>query len=510
MADEEADNSDLQQSSHFKAIFEYAPIGIGLVDRSGRTLISNPRLEEMLGYTTDELQDVDFNEITHRDDIEPNAMLFAELMEGRRTRFSVDKRMYRKDGLPIWVRVTVSALEDEADGRPRYALGMIEDITERRRQDDRYSTLLDKLSQAQALFENAFRNAALGVDLTDDNGRFLQVNRALCKMMGYSEEELLSMRWHDITHPDDLVASEQRFETTFKGADVIDFTKRYVHRSGRIIWAKLNSSLVRDEEGRPLYAIAQIQDITRERELEHDLRQAQKMEAIGRLAGGVAHDFNNLLLVINNYAQMLRNSMPSTDSRRDDLDEIVEAGQRATRLVQQLLAFSRKDVVRPQVLSLNDVIEGLQEMLARLMGEGIEVSIALDPDLRATRIDLSQIEQVIVNLAVNARTAMPQGGTLELRTANSVEDGSETTGIEPGEYVALEVTDDGEGIDPEILPKLFEPFFTTRPRGEGTGLGLATVYGIVEQAGGTIEASSEPGAGATFRILLPATSGTDS
>jgi PAS domain S-box-containing protein len=498
------ETSDPQRSSHLKAIFDHAPIGIGLVDRRGRTLESNNLLEELTGFNARELRELDFNEITHPDDIEPNATLFTEMMEGRRSRFSIDKRMYRKDGDPIWVRVTVSALEPDGDGRPRYALGMLEDITERRRQDDRYSALLGKLTQVQALFETAFRNAALGMDLTDDSGRFLQVNRALCEMVGYSEDELLGMRWHDITHPDDLAASEQRFDVTFKGGDVVDFTKRYVHRNGTILWCKLNSSLVRDEDGRPLFAVAQIQDITRQRELEQELAQAQKMEAIGRLAGGVAHDFNNLLLVINNYAQMLRDDMSPNDSRRDDLDEIVEAGARATRLVQQLLAFSSKDVVRPQVLSLNDAIESHLEMLQGIIEGDIALTTKLDPTLWCTRIDHSQIEQIIVNLAVNAGAAMPEGGTLLFSTRNHIESGTGRSGVAPGNYVELEVTDTGEGIDPDVMPHLFEPFFTTRPRGEGTGLGLATVYGIVEQAGGSIEATSERGAGATFRILLPA------
>ena len=367
----------------------------------------------------------------------------------------------------------------------------------------------DSDSQQSSHFKAIFDHAPIGIDLTDDNGRFLQVNRALCQMMGYSEEELLGMRWQDITHPDDLAASEQRFETTFAGGDVVDFTKRYMHRSGRVLWCKLNSALVRDEDGRPLYAVAQIQDITRQREMEHGLRQAQKMEAIGRLAGGIAHDFNNLLFVINNYAQMLRDDMGANDPRRKDLDEIVEAGARATRLVQQLLAFSRKDIVRPQILSLNDVIQSLLVVLPGLIADDIEVTVELDADLRSTRVDLSQIEQIIVNLAVNASAAMPDGGTLVFKTRNAVEDGTRHAGIEPGDYVELEATDNGEGIDPAILPNLFEPFFTTRPRGEGAGLGLATVYGIVDQAGGTIEASSEPGAGATFRILLPAITEAD-
>ncbi|MGH2697702.1 MAG: sensor histidine kinase, partial [Actinomycetota bacterium] len=198
-------------------------------------------------------------------------------------------------------------------------------------------------------------------------------------------------------------------------------------------------------------------------------------------------------------AQMLRDDMSASDPRRADLDEIAEAGARAARLVQQLLAFARKDVMRPKVLSLNEVIEGLLGMLPRAIGEDIEVTVELEPDLWSTRIDLSQIEQTIVNPAVNARDAMPRGGVLSLKTSNVVEEGIERT----GNYVQLEVTDNGEGIDPEILPKVFEPFFTTKARGEGTGLGLATVYGIVDRAGGSVEASNEPGAGATFRILLP-------
>jgi two-component system, cell cycle sensor histidine kinase and response regulator CckA len=362
---------------------------------------------------------------------------------------------------------------------------------------------------AKTLFESAFRNAGFGMDLTDDRGRFLQVNRALCRMMGYSEEELLGMRWQDITHPDDLLESEQRLDRTFGGSDVVEFTKRYIHRSGRVRWCKLNSSLVRDANGEPLYAVTQIQDLTRQRELEAELMQAQKMEAIGRLAGGVAHDFNNLLLVINNYAQMVRDDMSADDPRRADLDEILGAGTRAARLVQQLLAFARRDAMQPQVLSLNEVIEGLQEMLSHTSGADIEVTLELEPGLWPVRIDLSQIEQTVVNLALNAGAAMPEGGNLLLKTTNVERQPSERTAVGPGKYVQLEVTDDGEGIDPVILPKVFEPFFTTKPRGEGTGLGLATVYGIVEQAGGAVEVSSEPGAGATFRLLLPATSETD-
>ncbi|MGH2790759.1 MAG: two-component system sensor histidine kinase NtrB [Actinomycetota bacterium] len=361
-----------------------------------------------------------------------------------------------------------------------------------------------------AIFEQAFRSAPFGIHLTDSDGRFLQVNTALCRILGYDEPELLGMRWQDLTHPDDLAESVERREEIFEGHHGVQFSKRYLHCSGRVIWCRVNLSLMRDAEGRARYAIAQLEDIGRQRELEQQLIQAQKMEAVGRLAGGVAHDFNNLLLVINNYAQMLRDDMTQGDPRREDLDEIVTAGGKAARLVQQLLAFSRRDVVQAQVVSLNQVIEGLFGLLPRTLGQDIGLETKLDPELWNTMIDVSQLEQIIVNLAVNAREAMPDGGHLEFSTSNVVlGETSEQAAVGAGRYVQLTVADDGRGIKPDVLAKMFEPFFTTKPRGEGSGLGLASVYGIVEQAGGLVDATSEPGQGATFRILLPAVGGAE-
>ena len=272
-----------------------------------------------------------------------------------------------------------------------------------------------------------------------------------------------------------------------------------------MIWCRLNSSLAHDAEGRPLFAIAQLEDISHQRELEQQLIHAQRMEAVGRLAGGVAHDFNNLLLVINIYAEMLRDDMNEGDPRRDDLDEILGAGSKAARLVQQLLTFSQREVVEAQVVSVNHVIDGLISLLPRTIGTDIEIITDLEPDLRDTLIDVTQLEQIILNLAANSRDAMQDGGHIKLSTANVVIDEPlEDLAIGPGLYVQLEVSDNGHGIEPDAFRQMFEPFFTTKPLGEGTGLGLASVYGIVEQAGGLVDATSEPGHGATFRILLPA------
>ncbi len=247
-------------------------------------------------------------------------------------------------------------------------------------------------------------------------------------------------------------------------------------------------------------------DVTRERALEAQLRQAQKMEAIGRLAGGVAHDFNNLLTAISGYAELLAGRMPPDSTEAGDVAEIRKAAERAEALTQQLLAFARKSVLHLQTLDLNDVIRGLAPLLRRLIGEDIELVVRAEPDLGPTVADRGQVEQVIMNLAVNARDAMPGGGRLTLETANAQLDAAFAAshpGIVAGDYAVLAVSDTGCGMAPDVLERAFEPFFTTKEQGKGTGLGLSTVVGIIEQSRGHVAATSEQGAGATFRIYLP-------
>jgi two-component system cell cycle sensor histidine kinase/response regulator CckA len=263
---------------------------------------------------------------------------------------------------------------------------------------------------------------------------------------------------------------------------------------------------VRNRAGKVVNYVASTRDVTGEVQLEEQFRQAQKMEAIGQLAGGVAHDFSNLLTVIHLSTRLLEKQMQPQDPLWKDVERIQDAGQRATLLTRQLLSFSRRDVVEPQVLDLNQVIGDVSKMLGRMIREDVELEMVLAEDLWPVTLDGTQVDQVVINLAVNARDAMPDGGTLTIETANVVLDEAYAAfhvGAQPGEYVLLTISDTGVGMDDEVKAHLFEPFFTTKERDEGTGLGLATVYGIVKQNGGHIGVYSEVGLGSTFRIYLP-------
>ncbi len=349
--------------------------------------------------------------------------------------------------------------------------------------------------------------AHLGLD-----GRWLKVPPTLCRFLGYSEPELLALRERDVSHPDDIEHDLRQQARLIHGeARSYDLEKRYLRRDGTSAWTYLNSSIVQDAGGKPLYFLAYLRDITERKSLEDQLRQAQKMEAVGQLAGGIAHDFNNLLTAIIGNAELLLAGMSSHDPRRLDVTEINRAAHRAATLTRQLLAFSRKQVLQPRIVSLNTVVTDLSAMLRRIIGEDIELRLELDPGLGQVMADSGQLEQVVTNLAVNARDAMPQGGMLMLRTANvAAEEVAATDPDAPpllGPLVAVSVTDTGTGMDERTQARLFEPFFTTKELGRGTGLGLATVYGIVRQSGGHIRVKTQLHRGSTFTVYLPRVEG---
>jgi two-component system cell cycle sensor histidine kinase/response regulator CckA len=391
-------------------------------------------------------------------------------------------------------------------GGEAHAIVSYYDVSEQRAVDE-------ALRRGETELGVMFDFAPVGLAQSDPHtGRFLRVNKRLADMVGYTADELYGMRNADVTHPDDREVTAELFRRLVRG-EVGDYKleKRHVMKDGRTTWVNVNVTVLRASSGAPLRTFATIEDITErkqaeqlQRDTEAQLRAAQKMEAVGRLAGGVAHDFNNLLSVILSYAEVAQSGLRSEDPLRADLHEIVRAAQRAEALTRQLLAFSRRQVLKPESIDLNGLVAGVTRMLARLIGEHIVLDVKPSTSVLPTRADRGQIEQVIMNLAVNARDAMPDGGKLTLSTENVELDDAQAASmeIEPGEYVELAVADTGVGMDAATKARVFEPFFTTKAVGKGTGLGLATVYGIVRQSGGGISVESSPGAGATFRVYL--------
>jgi two-component system, cell cycle sensor histidine kinase and response regulator CckA len=340
------------------------------------------------------------------------------------------------------------------------------------------------------------------------DGRWLKVPPTLCALLRTTEAELLGATVSAVTHPDHVAEDEAERRRLAAGeVRSSDLEVRLLRRDGRPVWVYLNRSVVQDAAGTPLYLLTYLRDVTDRRTLEEQLRQAQKMEAVGQLAGGIAHDFNNLLTAIIGNGELLLREMEISDTRRLDLLEINRAAHRAATLTRQLLAFSRKQILQPRLLNLNQVVTELSTMLRRVIGEHVELRLDLDPRLGLVLADPGQMEQVITNLAVNGRDAMSSGGCLTIRTLTL--DGSHVphTGPDEGEllgpHVALSVSDTGVGMDDRTRARLFEPFFTTKELGRGTGLGLATVYGIVRQSGGHIRVHTRLNEGSTFTVYLP-------
>jgi PAS domain S-box-containing protein len=375
-------------------------------------------------------------------------------------------------------------------------------------------SILAQLRDSEERFRAMFESAAIGTGVIDLEGRIVTSNRALEQIVGYDKDELARLNAFELTHPDDRSRELELFgELTAGKREEYRLEKRVLAKSGQVVWAHHTVSLVRDAFTKPKFAIAMLEDITPRKEaeeervrLESQLRQAQKMEAVGQLAGGVAHDFNNLLTAIRGYSEFaLTRVGDGNPGLQKDIEEISKSADRASSLTRQLLAFSRKQLLQPRILQLNDVVGEVDKMLRRLIGEDIEVVTIFGRTLGRVKADPGQIEQVLVNLVVNARDAMPEGGKLTIETSNvDVDDelSAKHEGLSPGRYVMLAVHDTGHGMDAETRSRLFEPFFTTKEQGKGTGLGLATVYGIVKQSGGYVIVESEPGEGATFMVFL--------
>src|SRR6266404_538908 len=367
--------------------------------------------------------------------------------------------------------------------------------------------------KAEELYRLIAENTTDLICLLDTQGRYAYVSPSHQELLGYAPEHLMGQSFFSLIHPDEQDQARRRFVESRQGkkAGISEWRLRHIDGTWRVFDAIEN--WIYDSQDRPQRAIVVCRDLTERklaekalRDSEEQLRQAQKLEAVGQLAGGVAHDFNNLLTVITGYSDLLLRRIGEADPNRSRVEEIKHAADRASSLTRQLLAFSRKQVLQPKLFDLNTLVAEMGNMLRRLIGEDIELTTALTGNVARINADPGQIEQVLMNLIVNARDAMPDGGKITIETARTQVDqayADNHLAVQPGPYVMLAVSDTGSGIDPETRKHIFEPFYTTKEQGKGTGLGLSTVYGIVKQSGGNIWIYSELGQGTTFKVYLP-------
>ena len=365
----------------------------------------------------------------------------------------------------------------------------------------------EALHRSEARARRLVESNIIGIGIGDLSGKLIDANGAFLKILGYTSEEVLSgeVRWDTMTPPEYREIDRRATEQLNSTGVASPWEKEFIRKDGSRVPILIGATTLAAEGG-GVEGVFFILDLSERKQLEGQLRQAQKMEAIGLLSGGIAHDFNNLLSVILGYSEVLLDRPEVDGQTRHQCEEIKKAGERAASLTRQLLAFSRQQVLEPRVLNLNTVVAETKKMLQRVIGEDIDLQTALDPTLGSVRADPGGIEQVIMNLAVNARDAMPGGGKLVIETSNAEPDQQYAlhhVPFAPGRYICLAVTDSGVGMDEQTRARIFEPFFTTKEVGKGTGLGLSTVYGIVKQSGGYIWVYSEPGNGSVFKMYLP-------
>ena len=483
-----------------KATLEATHDGIIVVDLQRRVLLWNEHLLQMFGITTDTVAGgVDAVNAA----LAPQVENAAELRETSRRIWSernseVLDTIRFKDGRIYERFLTPRRVGGEVVG----FVASIRDIT-------RTSAIRQELDQHRTFLEQAQEVAHIGSWVAElDGSERVGWSAETHRIFGIDPKDFPGTRaaYYEFVHPDDRddVAAAAQNARGHSGRTEIDH--RIVRRDGAVRWVHLEADVIRDAAGRPIRMIGTIQDVTERRLLEEQLRQAQKMEAIGRLAGGIAHDINNALTAIAGYAELALGEVAADHPARADVEEIRHAAERAGAVTKQLLAFSRKQLIEPRPFNLNDTVTAIARLLSRLVGPDVRVRTQLTDDSRTIVGDPGQIEQAIVNLAVNARDAMPDGGDITLETSFSrVDDTLAPTLVPmpPGNYVRLAVRDTGHGMSPETQARIFEPFFTTKPAGKGTGLGLSMVYGTLKQNGGFIFVSSEPGRGTTFTLYFP-------
>jgi two-component system cell cycle sensor histidine kinase/response regulator CckA len=500
----------------FRSAFDNASIGMALVAADGRWLDVNRSFCELIGYDAGQLLRLTEQQLTHPDDRDAGCAQVARALAGDITSYQQEKRYVHSLGHPVWVHQNASLVraDDESNG-PLYFINQMQDITERKLAQEALELSEARLAEAEERYRTLVEQLPLvtfirALDLWQPN---IFVSSQVGPMLGYSTEE-----WESdpdllatVVHPDDRELVLAKALAVRTSGEPFRAEYRYLARDGRIVWVIDETHLVRDENGEPLYVQGFLVDITERKQaeaerdrLQEELQHAHRLEAIGRLAGGVAHDFNNMLTAIKGYSELLIDRLEPGSREHDEALQIKRAAEQASTLPRQLLAFSRNQVLVPELVEVNTVVTQTAKLLGRMVGS---LKLVVAPSVGETHVyvDRGQLEQVIFNLALNARDAMPGGGTLTIATG-TVDVAPEVAadrGVPSGRYAFISVTDTGEGMDAETKARVFEPFFTTKPVGEGAGLGLASVYGTVTQSGGFIRLDTQPFVGSTFIVHLP-------
>jgi two-component system, cell cycle sensor histidine kinase and response regulator CckA len=493
----------LESEERFRTAFAQAAVGQAMTDTEGNFLQVNKAYCDITGYTEEELHSMSIESITHPEDFPACMEHIRELLSGKTNSFIIEKRYVTKSGKPVWIRNSTAAVRNGL-GNISNLIALSEDITEQKKAEV-------CLSESEEKYRSIFEEIKDVIFISTPEGKFIDVNPVGLQWLGYSSLEELQR----IDIPNDLYLNAQDRivfqEAIERQGYVKDFEVQLKKANGQQITVGITATAVRDEKGRVVNYRGVMRDVTLEKTLEHQIMQAQKMEAVGQLAGGIAHDFNNILSAITGYGHLVLMQIQEDSLLRPYVEQILESSERAAMLTQNLLTFSRKQIITPHPARINEIIRNVAPVLTKLTREDIELKLELNIEDSTVEVDRLQIEQVLMNLVTNARDAMPNGGILTIGTQKMHMD---TTFIEAhgygkiGNYAVISVEDTGAGLDEKTKTRIFEPFFTTKELGKGTGLGLAMAYGVVKQNNGFINVYSEVGKGTTFRIYLPEVTST--
>jgi two-component system cell cycle sensor histidine kinase/response regulator CckA len=484
-----------ESAALFRAMADCSPLGIYVTDPAGDCIYTNAAYQRISGLGMEDASGKGWSEAIHPDD---RARVFAGWYEAATLGlpFHSEHRFLHRDGTVVWTRVNASAIGE--GGAVTGYVGTVEDVTERRRADD-------ALRESEARFRSVFDSGMIGIAFWNGE-RIVQANEALLAILGYDRADLEAglLRHGRLTPPEHAAADQQATAEVVAAGACAPYEKEFWHKDGRRVPVLVGgAALSRDRPDGVFFVL----DLTVRKAAEQRLREADRIDVVGRLAGGMAHEANNQMAVVLGAADFILRCEDLPEQVRRDADQIRQAAQRTAAITRQLLAFSRRQVLQPKLVSLNDAVRNLQPILQRALTEDQGLILRLAPDLGTIRADPSQLDQVVLNLVLNARDAMPGGGTVTIETS-AVELSADYAAlrpavVRPGVYAALVVTDTGTGMAAETIRHVFEPFFTTKEVGQGTGLGLSMVYGIVRQSGGYVCCSSELGRGTAFKVYLP-------